>query len=381
MSRRVLDKNFCVIPWTGFEVEPNGDVKNCIISKEIIGNLKENSIQELIAKNSSLRKEMIEGKFPKSCEGCYLQEKHRNKDFNSISSRLYYAREITPHISKDLLESPDNFKLHHVDVRWSNKCNFACVYCGSLYSSKWATELGEKIPKEQNSKDSLKKYLYSNIKDLRNVYLAGGEPMLMKENKEFLEMLLKKNPEVHLRVNTNLSKTKTGVFDLLCQFKNVHWTVSVESMKEEFEYIRFHGAWQEFLDNLKVILKNNHKISLNMLYFILNYKSIFDTIDFFKSLGLHNNSFVLGPLFSPPALNILNLPSKVLEECKELFQKQIAKKPGFLLQNSYENVLSYLTDTTFHANINNTKQELQRMDKRRNIDSSKIFQQLYKEAF
>ena len=381
MSRRVLDKNFCVIPWTGFEVEPNGNVKNCIISKEVIGNIKENSIEEIVGRNSKLRQEMIEGKFPKNCEGCYLQEQHRNKDFDSISSRLYYAKEIAPHISKGLLESADNFKLHHVDVRWSNKCNFACVYCGSLYSSKWATELGEKVSKDQNSKDRLKKYLYSNIKSLRNIYLAGGEPMLMKENKEFLELLLKENPDVHIRVNTNLSKTKTGVFDLLCQFKHVHWTISVESMEEEFEYIRFHGVWQEFLDNIKIIEKNNHKISFNMLYFLLNYKSIFNTIDFFKSLGFHNNSFVLGPLYTPIALNILNLPNKVLNECKQLFQKQIDEKPGFLLQNSYENVLSYLTDTSFHANINSTKQELQRMDKRRNVDSSKIFQQFYKEVF
>lgn len=381
MSRRVLDKNFCVLPWTGFEVEPNGDVKNCIISKERIGNLKKNSIEQLIEKNSTLRKQMLDGKFPKNCEGCYLQEKHRSKDFGSISSRLYYAKEITPHIHKGLLEDPKNFQLHHVDVRWSNKCNYACVYCGPLYSSKWETELGEKITKDQNSKKNLKEYLYSNIKKLKNVYLAGGEPMLMKENKEFLELLLKENPGVHIRVNTNLSKTRTGIFDLLCQFKNVHWTVSVESMEQEFEYIRFHGVWNDFLDNLKIIRKNNHKISFNMLYFILNYRSIFDTVEFFKSLGFHNNSFVLGPMFEPIEFNILNLPNTALNECKALFQEQIDKKPGFLLQNSYENVLSYLTDTEFHANIELTKQKLIKMDKRRNIDSSKIFTKLYKEVF
>ena len=306
MSRRVLDKNFCVIPWTGFEVEPNGDVKNCIISKDVIGNLKENSIEELIGKNSSIKQEMLLGKFPKSCEGCYLQEKHRGTNFDSISSRLYYAKEITPHIPKDLLE-----------------------------------------------------------------------PMLMKENKEFLELLLKHNPDVHIRVNTNLSKTKTGVFDLLCQFKNVHWTVSVESTEKEFEYIRFHGVWKDFLDNLKIIRKTKHKISLNMLYFVLNYKSIFNTIDFFKSLDFHDNSFVLGPLYTPDTLNILNLPKKVLNECKTLYQKQIDKKTGFLLQNSYENVLSYLTDTKFHANIEATKQTLKIMDLRRNIDSKKVFPELY----
>ena len=381
MSRRVLDKNFCVIPWTGLNIEPNGAVKNSIVSKEVIGNIKENSVEEIIEKNFTIRKQMLEGKFVKNCAGCYLQEKHRGKDFSSVSSRLYYAKEITPYISKDLLEDPKNFELRQGDVRWSNKCNHACVYCGSLYSSKWATEWGKKIPKNADANTKLKAYLYSNIKNLKNVYLAGGEPMLMKENKEFLELLLQENPEVNLRVNTNLSKTNTGVFDLLCKFENVHWTVSAESMGKEFEYIRFHGVWKDFMNNLDFLRKNDHKISFNMLYFILNYKSIFDTIEYFQSLGYHNNSFVLGPLYSPDELNILNLPKHMLDECKKLFQKKIDEKPGFLLQNSYENVLSYLTDTKFHANIELTKQELISMDKRRNIDSSKIFTQLYKEAF
>ena len=379
MSRRVLDKNFCVIPWTGFEVEPNGDVKNCIISKEVIGNLKENSIEQITQKNSVIKRQMLDGEFPKSCEGCYLHEKHRGKDFGSISSRLYYAKEITPHISKDLLEDPKNFELRHVDVRWSNKCNFACVYCSPLYSSKWETELGMK-PKK-NSSDNLKEYLYANIKRLKNVYLAGGEPMLMKQNKEFLELLLKHNPEVHIRVNTNLSKTKTGVFDLLCQFKNVHWTISVDSIEDEFEYIRFNGVWGDFLDNLKIIRNiKDHKISFNMLYFVLNYKSIFKAIELLQSMGFHNNSFVLGPLYTPESLNILNLPTKILDTCKDLFKEQIDKKPGFLLQNSYENVLSYLTETEFHANIESTIQRLKTMDLRRNNNSRTIFPKLYEEV-
>ena len=380
MSKRVLDKNFCVIPWTGFQVEPDGGVKNCIISKDTIGNLSDQGIHDILKKNSEVKKQMLSGQFPKTCDGCYLQEKHRQKDFGSISSRLYYAKEITPHISKELLEDHKNFDLKHVDVRWSNKCNLACVYCGPMYSSKWGTELGRK-QQRFDYEDSLKTYLFDNITSLKNVYLSGGEPMLMKQNKDFLELLLEKNPEVHIRVNTNLSKTRTGIVDLLCQFKNVHWTISVESIEQEFEYIRFHGVWQDFLDNIKIISGLKHKISFNMLYFVLNYKSVFSTIRYFQSLGFHNNSFVLGPLYAPSELNILNLPKKTLDECIALFQKEISANPGFLLQNSYENVLSYLTETDFHANIELTKQRLISMDKRRNIDSSKIFTQLYKEVF
>jgi len=380
MSRKLLDNNFCLIPWTGFEIEPNGDVKNCIISKDVIGNIKQNTIQDIVRKNSKIRQQMMDGEFPKSCSGCYLQEKHRKKDFQSISSRLYYAKELAPHLSKNLLESSDNFELRHVDVRWSNKCNHACVYCGPLYSSKWEVERGL-APTRMSHDDSLKEYLFSNITSLRNVYLAGGEPLLMKQNKALLELLLEENPNVNLRVNTNLSKTNTGIFELLTKFKNVHWTVSVEAMEREFEYIRYHGVWADFLDNLAIIQDTGQKISFNMLYFVLNYKSIFETIGFFQSLGFHNNSFVLGPLYTPDALNIHNLPKNILDQCKLLFQKHIDAKPGFLLQNSYENVLYYLTETDFHANIDNTRQQLNSMDQRRNTDSSKIFTQLYKEVF
>jgi MoaA/NifB/PqqE/SkfB family radical SAM enzyme len=381
MSRKLLDKNFCVIPWTGFELEPNGDVKNCIISKDIIGNIYQNSIQDIIKGNSKIRQDMLEKKYPSNCDGCYLQEKHRTKSFESISSRLYYAKEIGTSVSKELFDSKDNFELKHIDLRWSNACNQACVYCSADYSSKWASELGKKIPHNQQSIDKVKEYVFSNIKNLTNVYLAGGEPMLMKQNQEFLQLLYKENPDVTLRVNTNLSKTDTKIFDQLCQFKNVHWTISVETIEQEYEYIRYHGNWQDFLNNLNIIKKLPHRISFNMLYFILNYKSIFNCVEYFQKQGFHNNSFVIGPLFTPLYLNILNLPKHIVNELIGILKNKIAENPKFLLENSYQNLLQYLTETKFYANIDNTQKELKKMDQRRNIDSSKVFPKLYAEAF
>lgn len=381
MSRKLLDKNFCVIPWTGFELEPNGNIKNCIISKDNIGNIYQNSIQDIITGNSKIKQDMLEGKYPTNCDGCYLQEKHRTKNFESISSRLYYAKEIGTSISKELLDSKDNFELKHIDLRWSNTCNQACVYCGADYSSKWAAELGKKIPHNQKAIDKVKDYVFANIKNLTNVYLAGGEPLLMKQNQEFLKLLYKENPDVTLRVNTNLSKTDTKIFDQLCQFKNVHWTISVETIEQEYEYIRYHGNWQDFINNLNIIKKLPHRISFNMLYFILNYKSIFNCIKYFQKQGFHNNSFVIGPLFSPLYFNILNLPKSIVNELIGILKNKIDEKPGFLLENSYQNLLQYLTETKFYANISNTQEELKKMDQRRKIDSKKVFPNLYKEVF
>lgn len=380
MSKKLLDKNFCVIPWTGFELEPNGLVRNCIISKDKIGNIYSNDIQDILKNNTKIKEEMLDGKYPNSCDGCFLQEKHRAKDFESISSRLYYAKEIGPSISKNLFDSKNNFDLKHVDLRWSNACNQACVYCHPDYSSKWATELNKKIQHNQEQIQKVKEYVFKNIKNLKNVYLAGGEPMLMKPNEEFLELLFKENPNVNLRINTNLSKTNTKIFEKLCKFKNVHWTVSVETIEKEYEYVRYHGDWKAFLQNLKTIKKLPHKISFNMLYFILNYKSLFTCVRYLQNLGFHNNSFVIGPLFTPPHLNILNLPKKILYQLVKLLKEKINEKPGFMLENSYNNLLQHLTETKFYANIDVTKKELEKMDKRRNLDSKKVFPKLYQEV-
>ena len=368
-----------MIPWTGFELEPDGKVKNCIISTDIIGDTHKQDIEGIIASNP-LRKKMLNGEYPKNCNGCYLLEKNLKQNFDSISSRIYYTKQLANKITPELLDKEDNFELKHVDLRWSNTCNQACVYCNSDYSSKWAHELGKKIPKSKTSMEKIKKYVYDRIDGLENVYLAGGEPLLMKENKEFLDLLYQKNPNATIRVNTNLNKTETGVFENIWKFKNVHWTVSVETIEEQYEYVRYHGNWEDFLKNLDVIKKLNHKISFNMLYFVLNYKSIFSTVDYFQQLGFHNNSFVISPLHGPQWLSALNLPKHVLDHCKEELKNQINKKPGFLLQNSWENCLSHLTDTEFSANIELTLNEIKKMDLRRNIDSRTVFPEFYSEV-
>ena len=382
MSRKLLDKNFCVLPWTGFELEPNGIVKNCIISEDAIGNIHQNSIENILQskKNLEIKTQMLNKEFPNNCKGCYFQEKDRAKSFESISSRLYYAKELGPHISNNLLDDKNNFDLSHVDLRWNNKCNQACVYCNSDYSSKWAQELNIKQKFEKENVEKVKQYVFKNIKKLKNVYLAGGEPLLMNDNKEFLELLLKQNPDIHLRVNTNLSSTGTGVFHLLCQFKNVHWTISVESIEEEYEYIRYHSSWNNFLKNLKYIQTLNHRISFNMLHFILNYKSIFDCVDLLQKAGFHNNSFIIGPLYGPLFLNIKHLPQKILNEVINILKTKINEKPGFYLQNSLENCLKYLTENDFYANIELVHNRIKKMDERRNLDSRKIFPKLYEEV-
>ena len=305
------NKSICTLPWSGFELEPDGGVKNCVISKTHLGNINESSIYDILhgETNTNLKKSMLADGMPANCSGCHLQEKGRS-DPNSISSRLYYNKELGTKIGMDFYDNVENFSLKHVDLRWTNACNQACVYCSPEFSSKWAQEMGVKIKSRIESRQEVKEFVFENVGSLENVYLAGGEPMLIKENLEFLQLLKEKNPNCNIRVNTNLSTTQTGIFELLCDFKNVHWTVSVETKEAEYEYIRHHGSWKDFVNNLDIIRKLDHKISFNMLHFILNYNSIFDCVDYLKGIGFNDNSFIIGPLYAPRHYNILNLPGR-----------------------------------------------------------------------
>jgi MoaA/NifB/PqqE/SkfB family radical SAM enzyme len=355
----------------------DGTVKNCIRNPAPIGNLKDNSITEILQGDVNLttKHNMTYNKPGPHCGVCYDLERDTNS-FDIISDRVFYLKELK-NVTLNTYKSIDAFNLSTIDVRWNNTCNFACAYCGPTFSSKWATELNKSVDAvPQHRINEMKRYIFERVDQLKHVYLAGGEPLLMKENLELLQLLKEKNPNVNLRINTNLSKVDTRIFDLICEFPNVHWIVSVESMEQEYEYIRWGGNWQDFLDNLITIQKLNHKISFNMLHFLLNHQSIFDCITYLKSLGFHNNSFIVGALLEPDHLNIRHLPESMLQSVKSKLEDWISQKPGFLLENGLRNMLQYI-QTPMEKNIEYCLDKIAVMDQRRNINSRAVFTELY----
>jgi sulfatase maturation enzyme AslB (radical SAM superfamily) len=365
---------FCPIPWTGLMYNFDGQIKNCIRSTEPIGNIRDNTIEEIVRGQANTARQLaiLDQTYTKNCSPCHDLEIGK-KNFDIISDRIFYIRELK-NVPMHTYRA-HNFDLQTIDVRWTNLCNQACVYCTAEFSSKWAKEVNIYLPTPTESqRTEFKEYIFRHARQLKHVYMAGGEPLLMKENLELLELL---DPDVNLRINTNLSKVDTKIFERVCEFRNVHWTVSVESMEQEYEYIRYGGSWDNFLENLAHIKSLNHKISFNMLYFLLNYNSLFECIDFLKGMGFQNNSFVVGALLTPEYLNIRNLPNDVLKSLKQTLTDRINQHPRFLLENGYVNLLNYIM-TPYRADLDDSFKKLAEIDRRRKIDSSKIFKDLYK---
>jgi hypothetical protein len=114
-----------------------------------------------------------------------------------------------------------------------------------------------------------------------------------------------------------------------------------------------------------------------MLWFLLNYDTVFGCVDYLKELGFHNNSFVIGALLGPEYLNIRHLPQNMLNLLKTKLESKINEQPGYLLEDSYRNMLNYI-EQPFEKNLTSAFKKLSVMDQRRGVDSSKIFTELYK---
>jgi len=383
MKKYIKNKSLCPLPFAGLYIEPSGDVKCCSISKQTLGNIHTQSIEDLINGDTvkSIRRDMLDEKFPSNCTECYAKEKnYKTINFNQISNRLYHIGKLGTSPIK-LYKDENNFELQQLDVRWRNTCNGACVYCGPELSSRWAVELNDTKRMTKQAMNKSIEYVYDHIDTVKTLYLCGGEPMMMKENIKLVKIIADTKPDLDIRINTNLSNLDNPVYETIKDLPNVHWILSAEASENQFEYIRYPLRWTTFINNLKIIQKLPHKISINMSWNILNAFGIFEFIDLMIENDVHKNSFVMNPVRDPAYYDILNLPEDVIDVIKKEATKRYGRlNDPFMLKYSYEAIIKHCNEPIMHKQ-QELKQQLEILDARRSLDSKKVFPELYERLF
>lgn len=374
----------CSLPWTGIYVNTDGKIKNCAISKEVLGNIHNQTLDQILNNdiNKQVRQDMLDHVRHARCDSCYQVENNAENPLENESNRTWYKKITVKHkINLDIFNDTDSFSPAILDLRWRNTCNRACVYCGPDLSSMWQNMMSMKYKIDESALNQSKKYIFDNLHTIKHVYLAGGEPLVIKENELLLKRLLEINPEVDIRINSNIGNINTPVFRLLKKFPNVKWTISVDSMNESFEYMRWPGKWTEFLINLDEIRKTaDNQINFNMVWCILNSDDILDTVDLLLNRGYHENMFVVQCLTDPAALSLKNLPTHHQKKLKQkLLNRQKSTNPNYWLYKSLSSMYNFIDRTQESDNVGlaSTFQFLERIDTLRNTNSRKIFQSLY----
>jgi MoaA/NifB/PqqE/SkfB family radical SAM enzyme len=344
-------------------VNADGSVLPCCIADhhQHLGNTQQNKIIDIWNSDEykTLRKNMIEGKACSQCNACYSSEEQGNKSFRQSVNQQF--AEYLPYADKTNADgSLDEMNLHYFDVRWSNICNFKCRSCSSTYSSSWATEdKKDKVFIFAGGKDNndLYEQFKPHLQNMKEIYFAGGEPLLTDKHYEILQHLIDtKNTKVKLRYNTNLSALAykgKPITDYWNKFSTVIVYASLDSWGDRAEYIREGTDWEDLKNNIQTIKDKCPHVVLEMSSVIsaFNVATVTDFLDY-----LFENKIFDRNKFKPSFYNMINPDyynfSIIDDKTKEqIIDKIKSKSYNNHINSQLNSVINQLQNSTFDLNL------------------------------
>ena len=126
------DNFWCPLPWNHLMFKSKGTVQACCESYNDqfypSDTIRETANDPVM---KQLRLDLLDpDKIPKMCNKCEVREGIQNFSvrINSIFMHKQWTEERARSVTnKD--GSVDNFNLEHLDIRWSNLCNYKCRFC------------------------------------------------------------------------------------------------------------------------------------------------------------------------------------------------------------------------------------------------------------
>jgi radical SAM protein with 4Fe4S-binding SPASM domain len=362
----MVSKTFCILPWIHFYANPDGNVLPCCIGdhNRPLGNVQTQSITEVWNSDNykQMRLNMLSGDRCVECKSCYQSEDAGVNSFRQSVNRDYveflnFAEDTNPDGSLDTM------KLKYLDIRWSNICNFKCRSCSSTYSSSWATEDNKQGQNKQvfifaggKNNDLLYEQIKPYIAEVKEIYFAGGEPLLMDKHYDILEhLIVTGNTNIKIRYNSNLSSLtfkQTSILDLWKQFSNIHLNVSVDSWHDRAEYIREGTVWNILEQNIKTVKAEcpHIYIGISAVISAFNVHSLPEFIEYMSSNQLVDSSTTASfyCLINPNFYSFDIFDSKTKNN---IIEKLSNRQYNNHIKPQIENVIKHLKSSTTNLNL------------------------------
>jgi len=276
--------NFCSAPWNLLYVDPDGGIHTCTKGHLVASSLNQDVTDILKGPYfRDVRAAIVKDQITSNCARCISLENHGDGKKNYQHLRNMY-NEMFVDQTIDYSDA-GAFVLGAVDLHWSSVCDLKCVTCWAGQSSSIANEQGLPVRHTPtNTALELIDFITDNQNSLREVYLSGGEPTLIKYNLNLLQKL-EKRPDLLIRVNSNMMWSQDNrIVEEILKFPNVLFTCSADNLGNRFEYIRRGARWNTFLDNLVYLKRfDNVEIRINSVFFVLSALDLSRVVDFFQT--------------------------------------------------------------------------------------------------
>jgi len=253
---------FCPAPWTSLNIDQAGEVSPCFHCVDMIGNIKKNTIQEVITGPvvNGMKQAMARGEWAPGCRWC-----QRLEETTGVSGRT--VRRVSEETQAAIDTDPDFFKLEHLVVNWSNLCNLACVYCNPETSTAWQSIKKIPINHVKNEHADLIELARTQGHNIQGLSLGGGEPLLQRGLEKFLDYIDSSQVSVMITTNLSVDLENNSIYQRLKTWPRVEWMISFDNAnQDQFEYVRHGANWDKFLNNIEVMKRDNQKIIAHPAY-------------------------------------------------------------------------------------------------------------------
>ena len=284
------------------------------------------------------------------CKNCRHQEKHYGRSRRQASLKIQTNdAKLWPRIRNIAEQHRKNgaieLKERMLEVQikaFGNQCNLDCYMCIPYDSSTRIQTMnspalaGADIFSEQSiqkpkliDKQTLDSVI-DNIVDVApyiyNLKLIGGEPLVMKKFYTLLSKIIHKDEAraMMIKYQTNMSVLefeKIKITKFIPYFRIFEFTISLDGIEKENNYIRRRSNWEEILNNIKHINKyKNVEVNINGAISFLSVLRFWELLDWFGEHDELFNQINWSNIRGPAKLCANVLPQKLKDKLIPMYE-------------------------------------------------------------
>lgn len=431
---KLSSNTFCPLPWIHLATRPNGDVRLCctanasgadIVDTKDVGlvkqdgvvmNLRDHTIEEVWNSEQmrQTRLQMLAGEKPASCLKCYQEEHNGIVSKRQWESVVWKERiSIDEVVAKTTSDGHLPVDIPYFDLRLGNMCQLKCVMCSPHDSSAWIKEWKVQYPKYKTielqrdqqwdidfdytwyQKGVFLESMRSQSHNIKELYFAGGEPLLIPEHYKILEFMVSSGASKHcvLRYNSNGLELPEKLFELWKHFKQVKFNFSVDAVGVRNDYIRYPSKWADVVANLKRLDDTPDNIVVNIACAVqlLNVMYVPELVHWKNSMNFKKINLppygagLIGThlVYLPSYLNVRVLPKHLKDKVsatidyfchRQMRNQEFVNNPYGLKR--WQGLVQYMNQADWSDKLPTLLDYLEVTDQQRGTDFRKIFPEL-----
>jgi MoaA/NifB/PqqE/SkfB family radical SAM enzyme len=423
-------KTFCPLPWIHLATRPNGDVRVCctanasgagLVDVKDAGlvkdmNLKTHTVEEIWNSEfmRGVRLQMLDNKIPTSCTKCFQEEANGITSKRNWETMVWQDRlDITSVVAQTMPDGSLPVNIPYFDLRLGNMCQLKCIMCSPHDSSSWIKEWKIQYPKYKTielkrdqgwdpsfdytwyQKGSFLDTMRSQAQYIKELYFAGGEPLLIPEHYKILEFMVETGAASNcvLRYNSNGVELPEKLFELWNHFKQVKFNFSIDAVGNRNDYIRYPSKWRDIVNNVQRLddTPDNVVVNIACAVQLLNIMSLADLVHWkdsmnFKKINLPPyGAGLIGThlVYLPSYLNVRVLPMHLKKEIEKRIIYFCARNQygDEFVNNPYGKqrwlgLIQYMMAEDWSSKLPSTIEYLESCDQQRGTDFRKVFPEL-----